>query len=144
MIKSDSLIDNFYATQKTFRIRNATEITTKIYRSQNQKEFNNKFNTNFNWFYLPKKKDLILTFWCNHAICHKLIKNRLQNFLTGRVFFYAVCNGTKLSFDIISNWVITVFENLQKSLILQHCERSELCLHFGLKVKQCYQMVNFR
>ena len=56
MIKSDSLIDNFYATQKTFRIRNATEITTKIYRSQNQKEFKNKFNTNFNWFYLPKKK----------------------------------------------------------------------------------------
>ena len=50
-----------------------------------------------------------------------------------------------------------MFENHRRSLILQHCERSELCLHLGQKfiknakigqffeklklaVKQCYQM----
>ena len=57
----------------------------------------------------------------------------------------------------------TVFENRRKSLISQHCERSELRLHFGQKllknakngqfwrvfenvklaVKQCYQTGQF-
>ena len=30
-------------------------------------------------------------------------------------------------------FLLTLFENHRKSLILQHCERSELCLHLGQK-----------
>ena len=127
MIKSDSLRDNFYATQKTFREQecdrdNHQDLSLLVKTKRNsgtnsililidsnlyQKKYCNIFFSS---------RDLILTFWCNHAICHKLIKNRLQNFPTGIVFFYVVCNGTKLSSDIISNWLDTVFENhLKKS-----------------------------
>ena len=58
----------------------------------------------------------------------------------------------------LSIFMITVFENHTKSLI-QHCERSELRLHFEwtkngqflqvfenlkLAVKQCYQTIQFQ
>ena len=109
-----------------------------------------------NWWKMPKFKTWNATFWVIFKHYEPWLSNRMNKLLTSQIRSLTMYQSNEGTLCI-------VFENLPKSRI-QHCERSELYLHFEwtkvhqkcqkwpiwrvfenlkLAVTQCYQTGQF-